>query len=130
VDGDGYGNPSSSVTSCTGAPPAYVTNNTDCCDTDANARPNYVGSGYSVTRNGCGGYDYNCDGQAITNQPILTCSSASGSCVQTKVGVYHSGICGPSVNVLNACAWYNAGGMSYCSANTSAVLGTVESKCR
>jgi hypothetical protein len=34
-------------------------NNTDCCDTDANAHPDQT-NWYSTPRNSCGGYDYNC----------------------------------------------------------------------
>jgi hypothetical protein len=34
---------------------------TDCCSTDANARHGQTAY-FQVARNGCGGYDYNCDG--------------------------------------------------------------------
>lgn len=37
-DGDGFGNPAVSTTGCT-APVGYVSNNTDCCDTNADVNP-------------------------------------------------------------------------------------------
>ncbi len=39
ADGDTYGNPASSVVSCTGAPSGYVLNNTDCNDNNAAVNP-------------------------------------------------------------------------------------------
>ena len=38
-DGDGYGDPSFSVQSCTGAPDGFVVDNTDCHDSNANVYP-------------------------------------------------------------------------------------------
>ncbi|RJQ26065.1 hypothetical protein C4565_07555 [Candidatus Parcubacteria bacterium] len=65
VDGDGYGNPSVSTTSASPTPPAgYVVNNSDCYDSNANARPGQASS-FSTNR-GDGSFDYNCDG-AITS---------------------------------------------------------------
>jgi uncharacterized repeat protein (TIGR02543 family) len=40
TDGDGFGNPAVSQQSCIGAPIGYVTNNTDCDDTDSAIYPN------------------------------------------------------------------------------------------
>jgi len=63
-DGDGYGETSKTISFCetTGAtPPAgYVTQGGDCCDSDANAFPGQTK--YFVSSDGCGSYDYNCDG--------------------------------------------------------------------
>ncbi|BCS97150.1 hypothetical protein DSLASN_27820 [Desulfoluna limicola] len=54
-DGDGYGNPSVSITSTSATPPSgYVTDNTDCDDTDANTYPGATEI--------CDGKDNNCDG--------------------------------------------------------------------
>jgi len=39
ADNDGYGNPAITQTSCTGAPIGYVSNNTDCDDSNASVNP-------------------------------------------------------------------------------------------
>lgn len=55
ADGDGYGNPSITVSGCS-APAGYVANNTDCDDTRAGVHPNAIEI--------CGnGIDENCNGQ-------------------------------------------------------------------
>jgi hypothetical protein len=60
ADGDGYG--AAGTTFCgSSPPPGYVTNNTDCCDTDASANPGQTGY-FTTARKGCGGWDYNCSG--------------------------------------------------------------------
>jgi hypothetical protein len=53
ADGDGYGNPSSSTQTCP-PPPGYVTDDTDCDDTDSSIHP-----GVSEV---CNGKDDDCDG--------------------------------------------------------------------
>lgn len=59
ADGDGYGNPNVTQSSCT-QPIGYVANNLDCYDANANAHP---GSIYCSTVNrGDGSFDYNCSG--------------------------------------------------------------------
>jgi len=40
ADGDSFGNPLSTVTTCTGAPTGYVSNDDDCNDADAGQNPN------------------------------------------------------------------------------------------
>jgi hypothetical protein len=66
LDGDGYGNPNVSVTTCT-QPAGYVTKSGDCCDADLNAFPGQTA--YFTTPTACGSstqstvpYDYNCNG--------------------------------------------------------------------
>jgi parallel beta-helix repeat protein len=53
ADGDGFGNPSESVSSCT-APSGYVVDNTDCDDSNAAINPGAAEV--------CDGIDNNCDG--------------------------------------------------------------------
>lgn len=59
ADGDSYGNPTVTTTSSTGAPAGYVSNNTDCYDNSANAKPGQAS--YFATNRGDGSFDYNCD---------------------------------------------------------------------
>jgi len=54
ADGDGYGNLSSTIQSCA-APSGYVTNSTDCNDTNSSVHPGAIEI--------CNGIDDNCDGQ-------------------------------------------------------------------
>lgn len=42
LDTDGFGNPSNTTTSCTGAPSGYVSNNTDCNDNSAVEKPGQI----------------------------------------------------------------------------------------
>lgn len=53
ADGDGYGNPAVTVTACT-PPPGYVTDNTDCDDTNSAIHPGAPEI--------CDGLDNNCNG--------------------------------------------------------------------
>ncbi|HSG99516.1 MAG TPA: MopE-related protein, partial [candidate division Zixibacteria bacterium] len=53
-DGDGFGDAGTSVTTCSGPPPGYVTDNTDCDDSDASVNP--------AATEICDGLDNDCDG--------------------------------------------------------------------
>ena len=102
-DNDGYGNPASTTQACS-APPGFVTNDTDCNDSDENVNP----SASEV----CNGVDDNCNGQTdegvqntyyadsdgdsygdATN-PTQACSAPAGyvadntDCVDTDNSVY------------------------------------------
>ena len=59
-DGDGYGNPHSTTTYCDNqsVPSGWVTNNSDCYDSNANARPGQCS--YFATNRGDGSFDYDC----------------------------------------------------------------------
>lgn len=73
ADGDGYGI-STSITRCgTTQPSGYAVNSGDCCDSDGNAHPGQT-STFTVA-DGCGSYDYNCDGTALLLAVSPTTSS-------------------------------------------------------
>ncbi len=57
VDGDGYGDATDSVTSCN-APSGYITDNSDCDDSDANSHPN----GTEIPNDGI---DQDCNGSDL-----------------------------------------------------------------
>ncbi len=83
-DGDGYGNPAVQAEFCGTSPPTgFVTNSADCCDTDARARPGQA-TYYSTPRNGCGGFDFNCDGTSQRQHTTpSSCPSSSSPCGTT-----------------------------------------------
>ncbi len=86
-DGDGYGDPNASIMACS-APSGYVTDDTDCDDTDAAVNP--------LATEVCDGMDNDCDGQideglsntyyadsdgdgyGDPNASIMACSAPSG----------------------------------------------------
>jgi len=74
-DIDTYGNPSVSTEACDDDPPTgYVTNNSDCYDSSANAKPGQTTC--FTTNRGDGSFDYNCDdSQSACN----SCSTSSSS---------------------------------------------------
>jgi hypothetical protein len=83
-DADGFGDPSATTMRCGTAPPAgYVTDNTDCCDSDSRARPGQIS--YFTDPTACGDYDFNCNGTAERQ------FTATGSCTTispcTNLGV-------------------------------------------
>lgn len=65
ADADGYGTSTASQV-CSGAslPAGYVSNNTDCYDSNANAKPGQTG--WFTTNRGDGSFDYNCDGNVAS----------------------------------------------------------------
>jgi hypothetical protein len=74
VDGDGFGNPASSVSNCTGQPVGYVTNNLDC-DDNLLLYEDSDGDGFgSLVLVACGGSTDNTD----TNDNLLTYVDSDG----------------------------------------------------
>jgi hypothetical protein len=73
-DSDTYGNPSISTTACT-QPANYVSNNTDCYDSNASAKPGQTTC--FTTNRGDGSFDYNCDSSQSACNSCNTSSSSS-----------------------------------------------------
>jgi hypothetical protein len=100
-DGDGVGNPSVTQSSCTGAPGGYVSNNSDCCDSDGNAKPGQTMT-FATARSGCGGFDYNCDGSTTQGLPNvqngLQCFSSAVGCVGSPGWTSSVPACGVSAS--------------------------------
>ncbi len=65
ADGDGYGDATLSQSTCSGPPSGYVTDNTDCNDTNANIYPGAAEI--------CNGADDNCDG--VTDEGCTACAA-------------------------------------------------------
>jgi hypothetical protein len=90
-DGDGYGETAKTIQFCEepgAAPPVgYVAQGGDCCDSDANAFPGQTK--YFSSADGCGSWDYNCDGTvqgsagfaSYATVPVSECgTTVHGSC--------------------------------------------------
>lgn len=120
-DGDSYG-AGSAQNVCSGSSLAagYVSNSSDCYDSNANAKPGQTGT--FTSNRGDGSFDYNCDG-SIT--PSFTYHATEDYPTSGQYSCYHdvvSSQCG--VNIAY-CAYYNdyqAQGGEYpyhCNAGTS-----------
>jgi hypothetical protein len=95
-----------------------VLDNTDCCDSDSNARPGQT-LYYSSARNGCGGYDYNCDGvetREFTQSFSMNCNLAMNTCTLLNPGWYGAvPVCGDNPNWVHACEYrVNPNGQAVC----------------
>ncbi len=76
ADGDGWGDPAVSITSC-GATPGYVTNSLDCDDTAAGVNP-----GHLCDRT-CDGADDNCSGAPDEGYQPVSTQCGLGVCART-----------------------------------------------
>jgi hypothetical protein len=118
TDGDGYGDASNPIHLCgtTGAP-GYISDSSDCCDTDAAAYPGQT-SYSSSPRTGCGGYDYNCDGaetKLLTQLASMSCDLTFHTCTFYSEGWAGSVPgCGLQVNWLTGCTYYAGGPTPSC----------------
>ncbi|MBI5056440.1 MAG: putative metal-binding motif-containing protein [Nitrospirae bacterium] len=75
ADGDGYGSPSDPAQSCT-QPAGYVTNNSDCIDSNAAAHP-------GASDDNCNGVDENCSGTADEGYAPASTTCGIGICAST-----------------------------------------------
>jgi hypothetical protein len=85
ADGDGYGSPTDTTTACGASPPTgYLTDNTDCCDSDPNAHPKQTA--FFTVPDACqatqvpDGFDYNCDGSDTPQSTGLNLSCTLSGC--------------------------------------------------
>jgi hypothetical protein len=133
-DHDGYGVGVSSFRCGASAPTGYATNNTDCCDTDVNAKPGQTGW-FTSARTGCGGYDYDCANGETLQYPAAVGCSYTGSCT-TAVCSWEAGDPAPGWKVPPACgvagAWYTNCNTSVlgggCSGGTTCTGGSSSSR--
>ena len=67
ADDDNFGDPASTPVCAASEPSGYTDNNDDCCDSNANVRPDqtsYFASSYLCGSGGAPSFDYNCNGVA------------------------------------------------------------------
>lgn len=110
-DNDGYGDDSSELTLfCVNLPLGFVSNSSDCDDTEANVNPGTVD--WFSTPSPNGSYDYNCDGVETRRYEGATsgCTFSAGSCNFSTPG--WEGIvpaCGQSGTYVTGCNsnWQN-----------------------
>jgi Cys-rich repeat protein len=72
-DNDGFGEEGVTEGRCGPPGPGFVDNDEDCCDGDAQARPTQRGF-LDRERSGCGGFDFDCDGDVDASPPVGVCS--------------------------------------------------------
>lgn len=106
ADGDGYGDPKTTVSVCGAAPSGYVSSNTDCCDADVNAHPGQTA--FFAAADACGssqvpdGFDYDCDGVdtlRYTNLNTVCTTVASTACGCTVCYCDSKNVCASSCNM-------------------------------
>ncbi|MDI7269410.1 MAG: hypothetical protein QME96_15590, partial [Myxococcota bacterium] len=87
ADADFYGDPASTPVCASTQPVGYVEDRGDCCDTNANVRPNqtsYFASAYNCGTV-VGSFDYNCDGTEERRWTATggNCIWRTGDCIET-----------------------------------------------
>ena len=84
-DGDGYGDSSYSVCTCSTSGYYSATNSSDCYDYSSSANPGQ--SSYFTSSRGDGSYDYNCDGsQTKRYTTTYSCSAGFTGCTSSTSG--------------------------------------------
>ena len=115
-DLDGYGAGSPVFHCGMAATSGFSTNNTDCCDTDGNAKPGQTAY-FTTARTGCGGYDYDCVGGEVKQAALYSVCQTTGSCGTSDcasvgdVGWAASAVaCGTTATWVTNCAGNSLGG--------------------
>lgn len=113
ADGDGYG-AGTGATMCATA--GYVTDNSDCYDSNANAKPGSTTC--STVNRGDGSFDYNCAGGATTCGTIY--QTRAQSSVSTYAGCWYEGGSGSYYcSSLGSMTTYTFSGTTACGATNS-----------
>lgn len=116
ADGDGFGDVHASPTMACAAPAHFVSDHTDCADTDANAHAGQT-NWFTNPIQGGSGFDYDCDGkeeQEYTGTSLCYGGSgAPGQCVG-QVNAWYGGTsttvaCGASAQWMISCTHDPAG---------------------
>ncbi|MCK4588473.1 hypothetical protein KAT60_01520 [Candidatus Woesebacteria bacterium] len=124
-DGDTYGNPSVSTEACDDAPPGgYVSNNSDCYDSNANAKPGQT-TCYTTNR-GDGSFDYNCDS---TQSACNTCNTSSYTTPSLAWRQCSGGYCWTDPYDTYFTGYTCQGSTSTCGASGLSCTGSKASEC-
>ena len=135
VDGDGYGNSASPVSSCTGMPSGSVANSSDCNDNNANVNPGMTevcGNGIDDNCNGSTDEGCGCVNPPTANagsytsicvgQTVLLSGTIGGGATNASWTTNGTGTFSPSANVLTAT--YIPSSADYASGNVTLTLTT------
>jgi hypothetical protein len=104
ADNDLYGNPGVTARFCTNLPSTYAANNTDCCDSNANVRPNQTSYFTTAVTGACSsrGFDWNCSGTSdkqYTNVNGCTAGTCAGAnCTGSGWVSFLSAACGSTAD--------------------------------
>ncbi len=107
ADADGFGNSAITQLNCTGTPPGYVANNTDCNDANAAVYPGATEIAYD-------GLDNNCNGTIDDGFPQIITEASSVSCNTTLSSIY----AGIYANIVSGVTGYR---FEFTNTSTSAV---------
>ena len=120
VDGDGYGDPETAVTSC--SPLAgQVENGDDCYDDNSDAYPGQ--SAFFTVDRGDGSFDYDCSGNGESDTPVGNCSFNGSGCGYAQGWEDGAPACGASGDVITGCIEVCIG-ICICEADTDNQVNT------